>query len=69
MKKTLKTHKSGTVENIRISTMIAIHPSLVNSYTKERLLVPSGPNPIYEIYVEHRIDGEPFLHGTGKDPV
>lgn len=27
----------------------------------KNLLVPAEPNPIYEVYVDHRIEGEPYL--------
>lgn len=34
---------------------------IAETRTEKHLLVPSAPNPIYEIYVDHRIDSEPFL--------
>jgi len=29
--------------------------------TAKNLLLPTGPNPAYEVYVDHRIEGEPYL--------
>lgn len=34
---------------------------IANASTDKMLLMPSKPEPIYEIYVDHRIEGEPYL--------
>ena len=51
-----------TVENLNISVeRLKRMQKIANANCEKNLLIPTAPNSIYEVYIDHRIDGDPYL--------
>lgn len=51
-----------TIDKFQVSAKRLIRlRKIAETEAVKNLLVPAEPNPIYEVYVDHRIEGEPYL--------
>lgn len=51
-----------TIDKLQVSAKRLIRlREIAETKAVKNLLVPAEPNPIYEVYVDHRIEGEPYL--------